>query len=76
MSKIGSAIIFDNITLTMITNGIVNKKVVPKAINFLVLPMWLKVAAIIHKKTIEVTATTAPTENTSFTFIKLPNKNK
>ena len=76
MSEIGSSIIFDSITLTMITNGIANKKVVPKAINFLVFPMWLKVAAIIHKKAIEVTANTAPTENTSFTFIRLPNKNK
>lgn len=76
MSKTGSSIIFDSITLTRITNGIANKKVIPKAINFLVFPMRLKVAAIIHKKTIDVTATTAPTENTSFTFIKLPNKNK
>ena len=76
MSKIGASIIFDSITLTMITNGIANKNVVPKAINFLVFPIRLKVAAIIHKKTIEVTATTVPTENTSFAFIRLPNKNK
>ena len=60
----------------MISNGTANKKVVPKAINFLVFPMRLKTAAIIHKKTIEIAATAVPIENTSFTFIKLPNKNK
>ena len=60
----------------MIKKGIANKKVVPRAINFLVFPMWLKIAAIIHKKAIEVTAITAPIENTSFTFSKLPNKNR
>ena len=60
----------------MITNGTANKKDIPSAINLLVFPTRLKIAASIHKKMIEVTATAAPTENTSFTFIKLLNKNK
>ena len=53
-----------------------SKKIIPKASNFLVFPIQLKIAIIIHKKIIEGTAITAPTENTSFVFIKLPNKNK
>ena len=52
------------------------KKIIPKASNFLVFPIQLKIAIIIHKKIIEGTAITAPTENISFVFIKLPNKNK
>lgn len=53
-----------------------DKKVIPKATDFLVFPMRLKTITITHKKTIEVTAITAPTENTSFAFIKLLSKNK
>ena len=73
-SKTGSSIIFDSITLTIIINGIVNKKVVPKAANFL--SIRLNTATINHKNTIEATAIIAPIENTSFVFNKLPNKNK
>lgn len=68
--------IFDNITLTINKNGMDNKKVIPNAINFLSFPMRIKTAAIIHKNTIETNAIPAPIENTSFTFTKLPNKNK
>ena len=57
-------------------NGIANNKTIPKAINFLVFPMRLKIAAIIHRKMMEAIATTTPTENISFAFIKLLNKNK
>lgn len=39
ISIIGSAIIFDNIILMININGIANKKIIPKAINFLVFPM-------------------------------------
>ena len=53
-----------------------NKKVVPKAINLFVFPIRLKIATTINKNTIEITAIIAPTENTSFTFIKLLIKNK
>ena len=60
----------------MTINGMANKKITPKAINFLVFPIRFKTATIIHKKTIEATAITIPTENTSFAFIKLLNKNK
>ena len=58
----------------MMFNGIVNKKVVPKATNFL--SICLNTATINHKNTIEATAIIAPTENTSSVFNKLPNKNK
>lgn len=51
-----------------------DKKVVPKAANFL--SIHLNTATIIHKNTIETTAVTAPTEKTSFVFNKMPNKNK
>ena len=57
-------------------NGIANKKTIPKAISFLVFPMRLKTAAIIHRKMTEAIAAATPTENISFTFIKLLNKNK
>lgn len=76
ISRTGSSSIFDNITLITTKNGTANKKVVPKATDFRVLPRRLKTAAIIHRKTQEATATTPPTENTSFTFIKLASKNK
>ena len=75
-SRIGSAIIFDSIALMININGMANKKVIPKAINFLYFPTRLKTATIIHKKIIEATAKTAPTENTSFALIKLLNSNK
>ena len=73
-SKTGSSIIFDSIPLIVIIHGIVNKKVVPKATNFLLIR--LNTATIIHKNAIEATAIIAPTENTSFVLNKLPNKNK
>ena len=73
-SKTGSSITFDSITLTIIIHGIVNKKVVPKAANFL--SIRLNTATIIHKNTIEATAIIAPTENTSFVFNRLLNKKK
>lgn len=76
ISKIGSAINFDSMTLMININGIANKKIIPKAINFLDFPMRLKTAATIHRKTIEAIAIAAPIENISFTFIKLLNKNK
>lgn len=57
-------------------NGIANKKVIPIATNFLAFPIQAKTAIIIHKNIIETTAITAPIENTSFTFIKLLNRNK
>ena len=56
--------------------GIANKKIIPKAINFLVFPIQLKIAAIIHRKTMDTAAITTPTENISFTFIRLLNKNR
>ncbi len=67
---------FDKIPLIVNKNGMANKKVIPKAINFLVFPIRLNTAAMIHKNTMETTAMPAPIENTSFTFIKLLNKNK
>ena len=73
-SRTGSSIIFDSTTLTMIIYGIVDKKVVPKATNFL--SICLNTATIIHKNTLEASAIIAPTENTSSVFNKLPNKNK
>lgn len=73
-SKTGSSIIFDSITLTIIIKGIADKKVIPKATNFLL--KRLNTATIIHNNMIEAAAITAPTENTSFAFNKLPNKNK
>lgn len=44
--------------------------------NFLVFPMRLKTAAIIHRKTMENIAITTPTENICFSFIKLLKQNK
>ena len=76
MSKIGSDIIFDSIMLMTNINGIANKKIIPKAIHFPVSPMRLKIATIIHRKTMEAIAITTPTETISFTFIKRLNKNK
>ena len=58
----------------MTINGMADKKVVPKAANFL--SIRLNTAIIIHKNTIETAAVTAPTEKTSFVFNKMPNKNK
>ncbi len=75
-SRIGSTIILDKITLMITINGIANKKVIPNAINFLVFPTRFQIATITHKKKIEAIAITIPTENTSFTFINLLNKNK
>ena len=57
-------------------NGIANKKAIPKAIKILVFPIRLKTAAITHRKMTEAIATTTPTENISFAFIKRLNKNK
>ena len=53
-----------------------NKKDAPNATYFLVFPMRVKAAAMIHKKTIAAAATAAPTEKTSFTSVKTPNKNR
>ncbi len=53
-----------------------NKKVIPKMTNLLVSPIRLKIATIIHKNIMEITAITVPIENISFTFKKLLNKNK
>ena len=75
-SNIGSSIIFDKITLMITINGMVNKKIVPRAIHFLVFPTQCQSAAIPHKKRMDATAITAPIENTSFTFINLLSKNK
>lgn len=53
-----------------------DKKTVPKAIHFLDFPIWLKTAALIHKKTMEAADIAEPMESISFTFNKLLNKNK
>lgn len=76
ISKTGSAIIFDSMKLIIKLNGMINKKMIARAINFLVFPRWLTTAAIIHRKMMEANAIKAPIENTSFTFIKLLSKNK
>lgn len=76
ISRTGSTIILDKITLMITINGIANKKIIPNAINFLVFPTRFQIAAITHKKRIEATAIITPTENTSFTFINLLSKNK
>ncbi len=75
-SSIGSAIIFDKITLMITINGMANKKIIPNAIHFLVFPIRFQTAAITHRKRMEATDITTPIENTSFTFINLLNKNK
>lgn len=75
-SKTGSAIIFDSMLSMIIINGMADKKVIPRAANLLVFPIRLKTAAMIHIKTIETAAITAPMENTAFTLRKLLSKNK
>ena len=67
---------FASIILTINVNGMANKNVIPKATNALVFPIRWKTATMIHKKMMETTAIIAPTENTSFVFTKLLNKNK
>lgn len=57
-------------------NGMANKKTIPVAVNLFVLPMYLKIAALIHKNIIEITDDAVPIENTSFTFSKLLSINK
>lgn len=74
--KTGSFIIFDSVILTIKINGMANKKTIPVAVNLFVLPMYLKIAALIHKNIIEITDDAVPIENTSFTFSKLLSINK
>ena len=76
ISKMGLPTIWFSITLTISTNGMANKKETPNATHFLVFPMRAKAAAKIHRNTIAAAATAAPTEKTSFTSVKMPNKNR
>ncbi|MCI8727482.1 MAG: hypothetical protein HFG66_15480 [Hungatella sp.] len=62
--------------MTTRTKGTANKKVIPKAANFLSFPSRLKRAAIIHRNIIAAAATAEPMENTSLTWMNRPNKNR
>lgn len=57
--------------LTINKNGIDNKKVIPKASDALLFPMWVKTENIIKSNAI-----ITPIENTFFTLIKLLITNK
>lgn len=53
-----------------------NKKVIPKAADFLLFPRRLKTENIIHKNIIETTEIITPIEKTLFTLVRLLNTNK